>query len=87
MPTTGELLNASGKELLDLSTRNRLLAIPLDSSSARRKKLDGCRPSIAVLEFYLHAKISIVSCQGYAVMDIFDGRPGDSIVNFDLMTA
>jgi len=35
MPTTEELLNTSRKELLDLSTRNRLLSIPVDSRSAR----------------------------------------------------
>jgi hypothetical protein len=33
--TTEELLNSSRRELLDLSTRNRLLSIPVDSSSAR----------------------------------------------------
>jgi hypothetical protein len=35
MPNTEELLNSSRKELLDLSTRNRLLSIPVDSKSAR----------------------------------------------------
>jgi very-short-patch-repair endonuclease len=35
MPNTEELLNTSRKELLDLSTRNRLLSIPVDSRSAR----------------------------------------------------
>jgi len=35
MPTTEDLLNTSRKELLDLSTRNRLLSIPVDSSSAK----------------------------------------------------
>ena len=33
--TTEDLLNSSRRELLDLSTRNRLLSIPVDSSSAR----------------------------------------------------
>jgi hypothetical protein len=33
--TTEELLDTSRRELLDLSTRNRLLSIPVDSSSAR----------------------------------------------------
>lgn len=33
--TTEELLDMSRRELLDLSTRNRLLSIPVDSSSAR----------------------------------------------------
>ena len=36
MPATvEELLDVSRRELLDLSTRNRLLSIPVDSSSAR----------------------------------------------------
>jgi hypothetical protein len=35
MATIEELLNASRNELLDLSTRNRLLSIPIDSKSAR----------------------------------------------------
>jgi very-short-patch-repair endonuclease len=35
MPTISELLNRSRKELLDLSTRNRLLSIPVNSKSAR----------------------------------------------------
>lgn len=35
MPNAEELLNTSRKELLDLSTRNRLLSIPIDSKSAR----------------------------------------------------
>ena len=35
MPTTEDLLNTSRRELLDLSTRNRLLSIPVDSSSAK----------------------------------------------------
>lgn len=35
MLTTEELLNKSRTELLDLSTRNRLLSIPVDSPSAR----------------------------------------------------
>ena len=35
MPNTEELLSTSRKELLDLSTRNRLLSIPVDSKSAR----------------------------------------------------
>ena len=33
--TTEELLQSSRRELLDLSTRNRLLSIPVDSGSAR----------------------------------------------------
>jgi Protein of unknown function (DUF4011) len=33
--TTEDLLNSSRRELLDLSTRNRLLSIPVNSSSAR----------------------------------------------------
>jgi very-short-patch-repair endonuclease len=35
LATTEELLDTSRRELLDLSTRNRLLSIPVDSSSAR----------------------------------------------------
>jgi hypothetical protein len=35
MPNIEDLLNTSRKELLDLSTRNRLLSIPVDSKSAR----------------------------------------------------
>jgi hypothetical protein len=35
MSTTQELLNKSRNELLDLSTRNRLLSIPVNSASAR----------------------------------------------------
>ena len=35
MPNTEELLSTSRQELLDLSTRNRLLSIPVDSKSAR----------------------------------------------------
>src|ERR1043165_541827 len=35
MPTAQELLNKSRNELLDLSTRNRLLSIPVTSKSAR----------------------------------------------------
>ena len=34
-PTIQELLDRSRKELLDLSTRNRLLSIPINSKSAR----------------------------------------------------
>jgi len=35
MPIIGDILNTSRKELLDLSTRNRLLSVPLDSKAAR----------------------------------------------------
>src|SRR5947207_1020666 len=35
MSTAQQLLNKSRNELLDLSTRNRLLSIPVNSSSAR----------------------------------------------------
>ena len=34
-PSIQELLDRSRKELLDLSTRNRLLSIPINSKSAR----------------------------------------------------
>ena len=34
-PSIQELLDRSRKELLDLSTRNRLLSIPVNSKSAR----------------------------------------------------
>ena len=35
MPITQELLDRNRRELLDLSTRNRLLSIPVNSKSAR----------------------------------------------------
>jgi hypothetical protein len=35
MPTIQELLEKRRSELLDLSTRNRLLSIPVNSESAR----------------------------------------------------
>jgi hypothetical protein len=35
MANIGDILNTSRKELLDLSTRNRLLSIPIDSKAAR----------------------------------------------------
>ena len=35
MASIGDILNTSRKELLDLSTRNRLLSIPIDSKAAR----------------------------------------------------
>lgn len=35
MANIADILNTSRKELLDLSTRNRLLSIPIDSKAAR----------------------------------------------------
>src|SRR5579871_4204599 len=36
-----DLLNSNRRELLDISTRNRLLSIPIDSSSARIVQIRG----------------------------------------------